>query len=211
MIVDDQRLFAEAIRLTLGTMGLEVVGVEGTAEGAVRAAREHRPDVVLMDLGLPGQSGIDAGERILEERPETKVIALTALADAQMVKEALRCGFAGYITKETEPDRFERAIRSVADGQVVVPMTLGRKLFRTSRTRVRSHEELIASQLTAREREVLSLLAEGVSSRRIAEELHVSPNTVRTHVQNILAKLQVHSRLEAAAFAAQHGLARSRG
>lgn len=205
--MDDQRLFADAIRLTLQTMGLEVVGVECTAEGAIEAAREHRPDVVLMDLGLPGQSGIVVGERILEAQPETKVVALTALEDAQMVKEALRAGFAGYVTKETAPERFERAIRSVVDGQVVVPMNLGRRLFRGGGPR--SPDELLASQLTTRELEVLSLLAEGESSRRIAEKMRVSPNTVRTHVQNILAKLQVHSRLEAAAFAVRSGLVRA--
>jgi DNA-binding NarL/FixJ family response regulator len=208
--VDDQRLFAEAIRFTLETMDMDVVGVEGTAEGAVEAVRRLQPDVVLLDIGLPEQSGIVVGERILEERPETKIIALTALDDPRVVKEALHTGFVGYVTKETEPERFERAIRSVMDGQVVVPMKIGKTLFRRQNHGRRSHEELLASQLTRRELEVLALLADGVSSRRIAETLRVSPNTVRTHVQNVLAKLQVHSRLEAAAFAVQRGLVRAR-
>jgi two-component system, NarL family, nitrate/nitrite response regulator NarL len=163
-----------------------------------------------MDVGLPEQSGIVVGERILQDRPETKVIALTALEDPQTVKEALRAGFSGYLTKETEPGRFERAIASVVDGQVVVPATVGKSLFRKRPETPRTQEDLLASQLTSRELEVLELLAEGESSRKIGQSLGVSPNTVRTHVQNILAKLQVHSRLEAAAFAVRRGLIRGR-
>jgi two-component system, NarL family, nitrate/nitrite response regulator NarL len=191
------------MQLTLAGMDMDVVGVATSGAQALDAVREHRPDVVLMDIGLPDQSGIVVGQRILEERPETKVVALTALEDAQAVREALRVGFCGYLTKDTDAHRFERALRSVFEGQVVLPQSLGKEL---GADRSPSADDMLIRQLTPRELEVLELLAEGATSLRIAETLGVSPNTVRTHVQGILSKLQVHSRLEAAAFAVRHGL-----
>lgn len=183
-----------------------------TAEGALTAVREHGPDLVLLDIGLPDQSGIAAGKRILEARPETRVVALTALEDVQTTREALRVGFAGYLTKDTHPDQLARALRSVLNGQIVMPQQFGKAVSsrRNEHGSRPSPAEILARQLTPRELEVLALLAEGATSRRIAEELGVSPNTVRTHVQGILSKLQVHSRLEAAAFAVRHGLVKVR-
>ena len=208
LIVDDQRLFAEAIQVTLRGVGADVVGVATNGEEALDGVREHRPDVVLLDIGLPDQSGIAVGRRILDEHPDTKVVALTALEDEQVVKEALRVGFDGFLSKDIHVDRFGRAIHAVADGQVVVPQKIGKSVLR-GRSAVPSEAELLARQLTQRELEVLALLAEGASSRQIAAALAVSPNTVRTHVNGILSKLQVHSRLEAAAFAVRHGLVRT--
>jgi two-component system nitrate/nitrite response regulator NarL len=201
-------LFAEAMQVTLREMGWDVVAVATTAEGAHAGVREHRPEVVLLDIGLPDESGLVVGRRILDEHPETKVIALTALEETQTVKEALRAGFSGYLNKDTRADRLGHAMRAVVDGQVVMPQRFGRSVL-VGRNR-ESEANWLASQLTARELEVLALLAEGASSRRIADELAVSPNTVRTHVHGILSKLQVHSRLEAAAFAVRHDLVRVR-
>jgi two-component system nitrate/nitrite response regulator NarL len=187
-------------------MGLDVLPVVTTADEALSVAREQHPDLVLVDIGLPDRSGISLGEQILQELPGTKVVALTAIEDASLVREALRVGFAGYITKDTEAEKFVRSLRSVLDGQVVVPASASRAVAGNGNGL--SDPDLIYSQLTRRELEVLGLLVEGTSSVEIARTLRVSPNTVRTHVQGILGKLQVHSRLEAAAFAVRHNLVR---
>ena len=144
----------------------------------------------------------------MSEAPGTKIVALTALEDEQTLRDALRSGFHGYLTKNTEPGTFRRALESIADDQVVFQHRLGRGV--SARDSDTSDAELLVRQLTSREVEVLQLLARGASSLEISEELSVSPNTVRTHVQGILTKLQVHSRLEAAAFAVRHGLAKVR-
>jgi DNA-binding NarL/FixJ family response regulator len=187
-------------------MGLEVLPVVTRAGDAIEAARRQDPELVLMDIGLPDRSGIALGEDILEERPQTKVVALTALDDATLVREALRVGFAGYITKDTRSDMLVRLLRGVLDGQVVVAANAGRAAGNNGS----SDAQALYSQLTRREMEVLRLLVDGASSPAIARTLAVSPNTVRTHVQGILAKLQVHSRLEAAAFAVRHNMFRHR-
>ena len=161
--------------------------------------------MVLLDLGLPDRSGLELGRDILEELPETKVVALTALEDERSVQDALKAGFHGYLTKQTEAERFTaraaerpRTARRCSRNGRSVGAGSGRAI------------ELLAEQLTTREIEVLQLLAEGATSGQMAEQLYVSPNTVRTHVQGILSKLQVHSRLEAAAFAVRHGLVKLR-
>lgn len=183
---------------------MSVLGVYTTADSGLAGAREHRPDMVLLDLGLPDRSGLELGRDILEELPDTKVVAVTALEDERSVQDAFKAGFHGYLTKQTETGRFQRALRSVEDGQSVFPQR------QVGRNRERTDDELLAEQLTTREVEVLQLLAEGATSGRMAEQLRVSPNTVRTHVQGILSKLQVHSRLEAAAFAVRLGLVKPR-
>jgi len=185
-------------------MGMSVLGVYPTAEQGMAGAREHRPDMVLLDLGLPDGSGLELGKEIIEELPETKVVAVTALDDDKTVLEAFKAGFHGYLTKQMGTDPFTQALRSVEDGQTVFPQ---RKIMRR---RGPTGEELLAEQLTTREIEVLQLLTEGASSDHMAEQLSVSPNTVRTHIQGILSKLQVHSRLEAAAFAVRAGLVKPR-
>jgi NarL family two-component system response regulator LiaR len=181
-------------------MGMVVAGICASAADGLAAAREHRPDMVLLDLGLPDRPGLELGRDILEELPETKVVALTALEDEKSVQDALKIGFHGYLTKQTEAERFRNALRSIRDGQLVFPQR------QVGRNRERTSDQLLSEQLTTREVEVLQLLAEGATSAEIAERLLISPNTVRTHVQGILSKLQVHSRLEAAAFAVRHDL-----
>ena len=184
---------------------MEVVEVASSVDGGLSAARRERPDVVLVDLGLPDGDGISLGREILAERPETKVIALTALNDPKAVGEALRAGFSGYMTKDTPLTQFVSMIEAAVGGQVVIPQRLAAGAV-GARTAEERHASLLAEQLSPRERQVLSLLAEGASSDDIAGRLSVSPNTVRTHVQSILTKLQVHSRLEAATFAVRYGI-----
>ena len=203
LIVDDHALFAEAIRLTLGAHGVEVVGIANTVEEGMSSIRRHRPDVALVDIGLPDGSGLALGERVLAECPETKVIALSALGDPRAVRDALRIGFHGYIIKDTSISRFITAIEAVLGGEVVVPRALAPRVA-GKQTSEEEAVSLLVDQLTPRERQVLELLVEGASGQTIAATLDISPNTVRTHVQNVLTKLQVRSRLEAATFAVRH-------
>jgi DNA-binding NarL/FixJ family response regulator len=180
---------------------MEVVDAVTTGDAAMEAALRTRPDVILMDLGLPDQSGLAAGAAIIEAWPEAKILALTAMSERTLVDEAIRLGFRGYLTKDTPVTQFANAIRSVLDGQQVLP----HRLVTPAGTRPEDgHAALLASQLTVREREVLELLVQGADGRSVARHLGISQNTVRTHVQSILTKLQVHSRLEAATFAVRH-------
>jgi len=210
LIVDDHKLFAEALGNSLERHGLSVVGIASTEDDAIQTAHRCRPDVVLMDLGLPGEGGASAGERILNDLPETKVVAVTALHDPDVVTEVVHAGFSGYLTKDSTITRLVASIRAILSGEVVISGRLAR-----AATGGRSEEErealFRAQQLTAREREVLQLLAEGASSEEVAKRLCVSSHTVRTHVQNTLVKLQVHSRLEAATFAVRYGIAQVNG
>ena len=184
---------------------MEVVGVASTARDAVEMTSRLTPDVILLDIGLPDDDGVNLGKKLLQIRPAAKILALTALVDARAVGEALRAGFSGYITKETALAQFVGLVQSAVDGQVVIPQKLAAAAAGV-RTQDERHALLLAEQLSPREREVLTLLVEGCSSGDMAKRLRVSPNTVRTHVQSILTKLQVHSRLQAATFAVRFGL-----
>lgn len=205
MIVDDHKLFAEAIRAALTEAGLEVVGVAATGRDAIPLAESTRPELVLMDLGLPDADGIRLGQDLMQKHPEMKIVVVTALRDPKAVKKALRVGFYGYVTKDTPIAQFVDSVRSASSGSVVVPRSLAPEAGGARSVESRA-ADLLAQQLTARERRVLGLLAEGARSEEIAERLSISANTVRTHVQNVLTKLQVRSRLEAVAFAVRHGI-----
>jgi len=180
---------------------MDVVAVVTSGRSALAYLEDDRPDVVLLDLGLPDRSGLAIGREILESWPEAKLMVLTALDDPKAVEEAERAGFRGYLTKDTPVSRFVSSIEAIVAGQVVFPHRLGHAGRRTG-----SNDSvwLLISQLTPREREVLGLLVEGADGRTIALRLGISRNTVRTHVQSILTKLQVHSRLEAATLAVRH-------
>ena len=157
LIVDDHRLFGEALRPLFEDHGLPVIDVATTAARAMEVARAERPAMILVDIGLPDESGLDLGARILEELPETRIVAVTALEDPETVKEAVRLGFHGYLTKDTPRERFVTSIRSILDGQVVVTGRLGKGAAET-RSPEDEHAALLARQLTRREREVLDLL-----------------------------------------------------
>jgi two-component system, NarL family, nitrate/nitrite response regulator NarL len=203
LIVDDHRLFADVVASALDQLGARVIGPVGTAADAIATAARERPDVVLLDLALPDSSGVEAGREILRATPETVILALTASTDRAEVATVLDVGFRGFIAKDAPLSSVVGAIRNGLEGRVAVirPARPG-----TRSSRRPSTAALMANGLTAREREVLGLIVDGSSSDEIAERLGITTNTVRTHVQGILTKLQVHSRLEAAGFAVRHGL-----
>ena len=205
LIVDDHLLFADVIQRTLEADGMDIVAAVATGGEALRVFRDERPTLVLVDLGLPDRSGVAVGEAILEQAPGTVVVAVTALDDPQLVKRVMRAGFRGHVSKDCSVSQLREAIQQAIDGRVVVAAPSHRG-SNGSRGPKKEGVKLLAGQLTPREREVLALLAQGASSPDMARRLGISPNTLRTHVQSVLTKLQVHSRLEAATFAVRNDL-----
>lgn len=207
LIVDDHALFSEALGPLLAQNGMEVLGIAGSGAEALEAVGLHDPDVVLVDLGLPDMPGLELGREIIDEKPGTKVLAVTGLDHARVAREVLRAGFHGFLTKDTPLPQFIKSVKAVLEGQVI---NLPRREAATPTIGDEEQRDaaLLAGQLTPRELEVLEILVRGGSNAEIARELGLSPNTVRTHVQSILTKLQVRSRLEAAAFAVRFGIVR---
>lgn len=203
-MVDAHRLFVEAMGCVLEQYGADIIGRAFTAsEGVELASREH-PDVTLIDLHLPDGSGLDAGKEILLADPMARIVAITGVRDRGAEREAIRAGFRGYIPKDARMASVVNGIREVLQGKVVViPRTRDASAHERAGG---SRDARLASDLTERERDVLELIVSGATSEIIADRLGISRNTVRTHVQSVLTKLQVHSRLEAAAFAVRHGL-----
>jgi DNA-binding NarL/FixJ family response regulator len=158
-----------------------------------------------MDIGLPDMDGIDAGQEILRHLPETKLLAITGLESTEIAQKAMLNGFHGYLQKHAQPSELIEYIHLVSSGQAVMPQSAVQRMA-TRANGGPEHRNSAASRLTTRELDVLTLLAEGADTGNIAERLFLSRNTVRTHIQNILAKLEVHSRLEAAAYALRHGI-----
>jgi len=202
IIVDDHRLFMDVIKALLERMGFDTIILARSADEAL-ALHGEQPDLVLVDVGLPDQSGLVLGRALIEAFPGAKVLILTALDDPRAVEEAVRSGFHGYLLKDQPVTLFSQSIQSALDGELVFP----RRFVSSGEGRTSGGDSrMFVDQLTAREREVLGLLVEGASGQAVARRLGISSNTVRTHVQSILAKLQVHSRLEAVAFAVRHGV-----
>jgi two-component system, NarL family, response regulator LiaR len=202
--VDDHVLFAEVLQDALRARGLDVVGTATSGREGVKSAALLKPDVVIMDLDLPDLDGVTAGSRILSELPDVRVIAVTALQSPASVRRAIREGFHGYVIKSASMEQLVGSILALSRAQMVLPLEAARTLLGTS---THTGEGLaLARQLSPRELQVLRLLVQGASSAELARRLYLSKNTVRTHIQNICAKLRVHSRLEAVAFAMKHGI-----
>lgn len=205
MLVDDHQMVVQGLLRILGEQSdIEVVATAGTVEDAAASARMHRPDVVLMDYELPDGNGIQAAERIRADRPDTKVVMLTSYTDESVLVAAIEAGCSGYVTKHKVVEEVVDAVRAAAAGEALIsPAMLARLL-----PKLRPSKRGLGSDLTSREIEVLKLLAEGLSNQAIADKLVISVHTVRHHVQNIITKLDVHSKLEAVATAAKEGLIR---
>lgn len=206
LVADDHRLFRDGVRALLGSLpGFEVVAEASSGEEAIEAARLAEPDVVLMDVQMPGLNGLDATRRILAERPGTGVVVVTMYEDDELVFAALRAGARGYVLKGAGQEQLLRAVRAVARGEALYgPGVAARMLqfFRTSRRDLPLHA---FPDLTEREREVLDQIARGRGNAEIARALGISGKTVRNHVSNVLGKLAVTDRTQAALKAREAG------
>jgi DNA-binding NarL/FixJ family response regulator len=205
VLVDDHQMFAQAIGMFLATEDdIEVVEILGDANGVVGRLRDTRPDVVLMDIDLPGVDGVTATRRIVEARPETKVVLITALSDPGLVMRGVQAGASALVAKERAADDLVDVIRRTAAGEEIFPARQLRLL-----TLVPGSGETQAKvKLTQRELEVLQGLVDGMSTDELAAALFVSPRTVQGHVQSILTKMRVRSKLEAVVTGLREGLVR---
>ncbi|HSB90800.1 MAG TPA: response regulator transcription factor [Anaerolineales bacterium] len=207
LIADDHRLFRDGLRALLNSApDLEVVGEAGGGEEVVAKAAEVRPDVILMDLQLPGINGVEATRRILGSQPSVNVLVLTMFEDTDTVLAAMRAGARGYILKDTEEEALLRSVRAVASGEALFGPGVAERLMRYLAEATPSAGRAAFPELTDREREVLSLLAQGLSNQAVADHMGISLKTARNHVSNILGRLQVADRTEAVARARAAGL-----
>jgi DNA-binding NarL/FixJ family response regulator len=203
LVVDDHAVVREGLRTFLRLQhGIEVVGEAGDGVAAVEEARRLAPDVVLMDLVMPGVDGVEAMQRIRAERPKTRIVVLTSFGDEEKLLPAVRGGAAGYLLKSAEPREVVRAIRAAHAGEAVIDPKAASRLLDAL-----AEDQGPAPALTPREREVLALLARGLANKRIALELGLSEKTVKVHVGRILGKLGVADRTQAALYAVREGLA----
>jgi two-component system, NarL family, response regulator DevR len=207
IIVDDHEVVRLGLRALLEKQpGFTVVDEAGNAKEAVQKALQHRPEVVVMDIRLPGGSGIDACREIVTAAPEVKVIMLTSFAEDDMLFEAIAAGAAGYVLKQIGGDDLVRAIEAVGRGDSLLDPTLTQRVFARVREAQRKDEQSAFSQLTEQEMRVLGLVAEGKTNREIAQQLFLGEGTVRNYVSSILSKLALTNRAEAAAYAVQHNI-----
>jgi len=209
LIVDDHALFRRGLELVLAVEpDLEVVGEAADGIEAIEMAAELAPDVVLMDVRMPGVGGIEATRRIRTEQPMTKVVMLTVSEDEEDLFDAIRAGATGYLLKELSIEEVADTVRAVARGQALVaPSMAAQRLTEVnllSRRVAEQHGD--APRLTDRELEVLRLVAKGMSNKEIAAELVIAENTVKNHVRNILEKLELRTRMEAAMYAVREKL-----
>lgn len=211
MIADDHRLFREGIKALLAvTEDIEIVGEAEDGETTIEKCLELQPNVILMDINMPGLNGIQATARILERQPQTRIVMLTMLEDDASVFHAMRAGARGYLLKGADPQEVLSVIRAVAEGQALFGPAIAERLLHyfkelstkpsLPRTGTDFHE------LTERELEVLRLISQGLNNQEIAHKLFLSPKTVRNHITNIFSKLQVADRAQAIVRAREAGL-----
>jgi two-component system, NarL family, response regulator LiaR len=209
LICDDQEVVTEGLRTILGASHeLEVVGVANDGAQAVEMVAACRPDVVLMDLKMPDMNGIQATRIIHDRFPETRVLVLTTYGADEWVFDAIRAGATGYLLKETPRLQLIEAIKGTANGQTYIDPQVGGKLFSAVAQGMPEEKTLLGQDLDEREREVLRYLARGLSNSEIAEQVHLSPGTVRNIVSAILTKLDVKDRTQAAILALRYGLSK---
>lgn len=210
VVVEDHALFRRALRESLEARGIELCAEVELGGLVLAATRRHRPDVVLMDQRLPDLSGPDATRLILADAPLTRVLAISASGGAADLHEALAAGSAGYVLKSASPDEIAAAVRAAASGQTpispAVALHLVAHFLRTTAVERPPEAIVLARQLSDREREILALITAGHDNRAIAETLFLSPHTVKGHVSTILSRLGVANRIQAAVYAARHGL-----
>ena len=207
IIVDDH----EVVRLGLKSLlerhpQFDIVGEAATAREALEQVSRQRPDVVLMDIRLPGMSGIEACEEITKNYPETKVVMLTSYAEDEMLFSAIRAGASGYVLKQIGGEDLVKAIESVWRGEAMLDSAVTQRVFQEVRKAVKDEEASAFANLSQQEKHVLLLVSEGKTNREIAKLLFLGEGTVRNYVSSILSKLGVSNRAEAAAYAVEHNL-----
>ncbi len=207
IIVDDH----EVVRLGLKSLlerhpQFDIVGEAATAREALEQVSRQKPDVVLMDIRLPGMSGIEACEEITKNYPETKVVMLTSYAEDEMLFSAIRAGASGYVLKQIGGEDLVKAIESVGRGEAMLDSAVTQRVFQEVRKAVKDEEASAFANLSQQEKNVLLLVSEGRTNREIAKLLFLGEGTVRNYVSSILSKLGVSNRAEAAAYAVEHNL-----
>ena len=215
LIADDQRVVRDGLSMLVSLIdGVEVVGLASDGTEAVRLAEAHRPDVILMDLRMPGVDGAAATAQVRQRLPGTQVLVLTTYADEAAILAALRAGALGYLTKDASAEQIEAAVRAVHAGQTHLDPAVQARLVATVTGQAPGPATDPAGRagpppagLTSREAEVLNLLASGLSNTEIAQRLFLSNATVKTHINRIFAKTGARDRAQAVRFAYQHGLA----
>jgi DNA-binding NarL/FixJ family response regulator len=208
LVVDGHQIFRDGVRALLAEQGIVVVGEASNAEEAVALAEEVKPDVALMDLDLPGVSGVEATKRIRHSSPVTRVLVLTVSVDEDDVYDALRAGACGYLLKDSPTSEIVAGIRAAAAGQSLLSPQVAAILLERLREAMPANDlpDDVVPKLTAREQEVLSLIAAGRENAEIADALVISQHTVKNHVSSILAKLEVENRIQAAVYAVRQRL-----
>ena len=203
MLVDDHQMVRLGLSSYLNMQDdLAVVAEAVNGLDGVQKAKQHRPDVILMDFVMDEMDGIEASKAILLENPEAKILILTSFLDDEKIFPALAAGVKGYILKTSQANEIAASVRKIAEGQDVISDSVRAKIYEKKHAQPELHEEL-----TARESEVLKEIAKGLSNQEIADELYISLKTVKTHVSNILSKLQVEDRTQAAIYAIKHKIA----
>lgn len=207
IIVDDH----EIVRLGLKSLldqypQYEVVSEAKNAKEAIAQVETHKPDIVLMDIRLPGKSGIDACEEIKQNFPDVKVIMLTSFAEDEMLFSAIKAGASGYILKQIDSSGLAKSIEAVARGEASLDPAVTQRVFQEVRRAVKDEEAASFTELSQQEKMVLKLVSEGKTNREIAQSLYLGEGTVRNYVSSILSKLSVSNRAEAAAYAVAHNL-----
>jgi DNA-binding NarL/FixJ family response regulator len=207
-VVDDHALFRTGLRNLLEAEGLDVVGDAADGGEAVRLVHETQPDVVVMDLHMPGMDGVEATRQIAHSAPLTRVLTLTISADDDDVLNAILAGACGYILKDASLPELLRGIHAAARGESLVSPPIATKVLQRVRATATSAQdaEAIRAELSERELQVLKLIANGKDNADIAAELHISPKTVKNHISNILMKLQIENRIQAAVYAVRSGI-----
>jgi DNA-binding NarL/FixJ family response regulator len=213
LLADDHRLFRKGVAATLAEHPeFQIVGEATDGLQAIAMAREFIPDVVLMDISMPGMSGLEATRQIKADFPEVKIVILTIGEEDRNLFEAIKSGAQGYLLKDVEPQHLVEMLRGVFRGEAPISRTAAAKILTEFSRQAREANTGDGSKtgLTAREREVLGLVASGATNKEIAATLGISPSTVKNHLQNILEKLHLENRVQAAAYALREGLAPNR-
>jgi len=207
LIADDHNIVREGVRMILdGQEDFEVVGEASTGRQAVEEARRLRPDVVVMDISMPDMNGIEATSKIRSELSDTQVMGLTMHEDESYVFELLKAGAAGYVLKRAASEDLVSAVRAAHQGEAFLYPTVAKMVVQDFLQRATPQEQATLDGLTAREREVLTLIAEGLTNQEIAGRLYISIKTVQTHRAHIMEKLNLHDRTELVRYAIRKGL-----